>query len=157
MIEKLNKKDIESLLQEQFIARLGFQADGKTYVVPINYVYDGTYLYAHAIEGRKMNMMRKNPKVCVEVDDYTDMWRWKTVIAWGQFEELSDSTQKLKALNMLLQRELPLQTTSHMHLTASWPFSDDELEEVEGVVYRIKLGRKSGQCEFISVTPAGVV
>ncbi len=47
------------------------------------------YVYGHTMEGMKINMMRKNPRVCFEVDVMQNMANWKSVIAWGEFEELS--------------------------------------------------------------------
>lgn len=55
---------------------------------PITYVYDGKAVYAHTQEGMKLHMMRENPHVCFEVDHMDDLANWRSVIAWGTFEEL---------------------------------------------------------------------
>jgi len=43
---------------------------GLTYVVPVIYAYDCDGLYVASIEGQKASMMRENPSVCFEVDEY---------------------------------------------------------------------------------------
>lgn len=55
-----------------------------TYVVPVNYVYDGKFIIAHSVAGMKIQMMRKNRDVCFEVDEMKSITNWKSVIAWGQ-------------------------------------------------------------------------
>ena len=84
----MNAAEIEQLLQQQLVGRIGCHVDGLTYVVPVSYAYEGNYIYCHALEGMKINMMRKNPDVCFEVDNTKNLANWQSVIAWGSFEEL---------------------------------------------------------------------
>lgn len=152
MLGKLNTTDIEAVLNEQCIGRIGCHADGTTYIVPISYAYDGEYIYAHTREGLKMTLMRKNPSVCFEVDVMHDMANWKTVIAWGMFEELNDPTERRKALQLLVDRILPLVSSETTHLFPSWPFADNNLEAIKGIVFRIRLEKKSGRFETNNTT-----
>jgi nitroimidazol reductase NimA-like FMN-containing flavoprotein (pyridoxamine 5'-phosphate oxidase superfamily) len=41
MLRELNDHQIETLLKDQFIGRIGCHLAGVTYIVPVNYVYDG--------------------------------------------------------------------------------------------------------------------
>jgi nitroimidazol reductase NimA-like FMN-containing flavoprotein (pyridoxamine 5'-phosphate oxidase superfamily) len=50
------------------------------------------------LQGRKVEMMRQNNEVCFEVDEIYDMSNWKSVVAWGAFEELKGSHERQKAL-----------------------------------------------------------
>ena len=72
MIE-LDRGQIDELLREQFVARIGCQADGEVYVVPIIYAYDGDAFYVASVEGRKVELMRAEPRVCFEVDRYEEL------------------------------------------------------------------------------------
>jgi nitroimidazol reductase NimA-like FMN-containing flavoprotein (pyridoxamine 5'-phosphate oxidase superfamily) len=87
---ELSRGEIEAFLRGQRIARLGCHADGVTYVVPLIYAYDDGAVVAVTTEGRKTAMLRENPRVCVEVDEYdTDgKGSWRSVIAHGTYEEL---------------------------------------------------------------------
>lgn len=87
---ELSREEIEEFLRGQRIARLGCHADGVTYVVPLVYAYEDGAVFAVTTEGRKTALLRENPRVCVEVDEYdTDgKGSWRSVIAYGSYEEL---------------------------------------------------------------------
>src|SRR6476661_1514067 len=84
MIGELNEAEIDALLKEKAVGRIACHEKDFIYLVPLSYAYDGQYIYIRSLEGTKVNIMRKNPQVCFEVDDITDMANWKSVIAWGR-------------------------------------------------------------------------
>jgi len=94
MLGKLSDVQIEQVLHEQFVGRIGCYADGKIYVVPVTYVYDDAYIYAHSKEGLKVQMMRKSPQVCFQVDAMENMTNWRSVIVWGEYQELKRKRAK---------------------------------------------------------------
>jgi len=89
-MRELTPAEIEEFLLGQRIARLGCHAGGETYVVPVIYAYGDGAIVSVTQEGRKVAMLRENPRVCVEVDEYdTDgHGSWRSVIAYGNAEEL---------------------------------------------------------------------
>lgn len=147
MFGKLNADQIEELLKSQFIGRIGCHANGVTYVVPVSYAYDGTYVYGHTYEGMKVDMMRKNPMICFEADDTKNLANWQSVVAWGEFEELKDGKERDEAVQKLVGRVLPVITSETMHLSPQWPFPAENAADVTGIVYRIKLTEKTGRYE----------
>lgn len=147
MIGKLTHKQIESLLHTSLIGRIGCHSDGHTYVVPISYAYDGEFIYAHTEEGMKLKMMRSNPNVCFEVDDIHDLSHWSSVIAWGEFKELTEGEQKSRALKALLSRHLPIVTSATTQLGDIWPFVPNDLVDIPGIVFQIRLSKKTGRFE----------
>ncbi|GAO40998.1 pyridoxamine 5'-phosphate oxidase family protein [Flavihumibacter petaseus] len=151
MIGKLTSAEIEQVLSQQVIGRIGCHAKGKTYVVPISYAYDGDFIYGHTQEGLKIDMMRDNPSVCFETDCFDDMANWKSVIAWGLFEEIRDAGDREHALNQLLQRNLPMISSETTHITPNWPFVPENRNEIGGIVYRIWLREKTGRYEKTAV------
>lgn len=90
MLGELDGLQIEDLLMSLPVGRIGCHAEGITYIVPINYVYENDTIYAHSKKGMKMDIMRKNPDVCFQVDAIDDLLNWESVIAWGKFEEIID-------------------------------------------------------------------
>jgi nitroimidazol reductase NimA-like FMN-containing flavoprotein (pyridoxamine 5'-phosphate oxidase superfamily) len=88
---ELSDDEIQEFLGGQRIARLGCHADGTTYVVPLIYAYEDGAVVAVTTEGRKTAMLRENPQVCVEVDEYDADGKgsWRSVIAQGTYEELA--------------------------------------------------------------------
>ncbi len=100
---QLNRDEIDDVLKTQVIARLGCHQDGRTYVVPVAYAYDGEAVYVHSYEGQKLAMMRGNPDVCLEIEDLRGPVDWRTVLAWGRYEELSGPPAD-RALELLMAR-----------------------------------------------------
>jgi hypothetical protein len=90
-MRELSADEIEDFLRSQRVARLGCHAGGETYVVPVIYAYGDGAVVTVTQEGRKVAMLRENPRVCVEVDEYDADGRgsWRSVIAYGEAEELA--------------------------------------------------------------------
>lgn len=147
MLGTLEKNEVEDFIRRQVVGRIGCHADGVTYIVPVSYAYDGTYIYAHSEEGMKTTIMRKNPNVCFEVDHMTDMANWKSIISFGVFEELTDTAERNKGIKILSERILPLVSSETTHLFKNWPFPDNDTSNVSGVVFRIRLTEKTGRFE----------
>jgi nitroimidazol reductase NimA-like FMN-containing flavoprotein (pyridoxamine 5'-phosphate oxidase superfamily) len=160
MIGQLASVEIESLLRQQVIGRIGCHNSDLIYVVPISYAYDGKYIYCHTYEGKKIDLMRKNPKICFQVDEMNDMANWKSAIIWGDFEELTDRTERHKALRILLERRLPIISSITTHLGKAWPFSSEdvsELNNIPGIVFRISIKEKTGKFESTSVSSLAMI
>jgi nitroimidazol reductase NimA-like FMN-containing flavoprotein (pyridoxamine 5'-phosphate oxidase superfamily) len=148
MLGELNKEQIETLLNTENIARLGCYADGKIYLVPVSYAYDNGYIYAHSKDGMKVQMMRKNPKVCIEVDAMQNMANWQSVIAWGNFEELKDKESQMKGMKLLMDKLKPLMASETAQ--PSHGLISSHQQDVKGfhaVAFRIKLEEKTGRFE----------
>jgi nitroimidazol reductase NimA-like FMN-containing flavoprotein (pyridoxamine 5'-phosphate oxidase superfamily) len=149
MFGKLENAQVEKVIADNFIGRLGCHADGKTYVVPISYAYDGGFIYARTFEGLKISMMRKNPNVCFQIDEMENMANWKSVVAWGTFEELTGEEERNEGLQKLIERILPDISSDTVKLSPQWPFPTDDYTKIEGIVFRIRLTEKSGRFEMI--------
>lgn len=102
MIERLSEEEVDAFLREQFVGRIGCHAAGETYVVPVIYAWDGECAWVISVEGRKVEMMRANPRVCLEVDEY-ERGSWRSVILWGRYEEL-DADGFERAREVLVER-----------------------------------------------------
>lgn len=147
MLGKLSKKEIEALLSKEVIGRIGCTDGDMVYVVPISYAYDGSFVYCHTHEGMKIDIMRKHPAICFEVDHLHNMANWQSVVIHGIFEELTDPKLRKDALERLHGRVLPLVSSETTHLSKDWPFQSDELHKIKGVTFRIRLGEKTGRFE----------
>jgi uncharacterized protein len=147
MFGKLSDVEIDEFLKSNLVGRIGCTDETRTYVVPISYAYHQGNVYAHTHEGMKLDMMRRHPNVCFEVDDTRDTGDWKSVIAWGTFEELTDTQQKQIALDQLSRRELPYLASSTMRLGANWPFTNGDINHIGGILFKILVAEKSGRFE----------
>ena len=149
MFKNLSSKQIEKVISGNIFGRLGCHADGETYIVPISYAYDGEYIYFRSFEGLKLSMMRKNPKVCFQIDAIKDMANWESVIAWGDFEELTNEKDRNMGLKKLMSRTLPKVTGEMEKFSAEWPFPTSNYSQIEGIVYRIRITKKTGRSEML--------
>lgn len=150
MIGELTPQQIEQLLHQEVIGRIGCHARDRTYVIPVTYAYDGMSIVGQTGNGMKVRMMRENPKVCFEVDRLCDHTSWQSAIVHGVFEELygDDATA---ALHLLLERlRAP---ASHEGAMAphgagrSVPYGGEETGPREEVIYRISIQEKTGRFE----------
>src|SRR5688572_25374324 len=92
-IRLLPADEIEALLRSAIVGRIaccghGAAGDGRPYLVPLAFGYDGESIYAHSAPGRKLDLMRVEPRVTFEVDEAQAPDRWRSVIAEGTFEEI---------------------------------------------------------------------
>ena len=148
MLGELTSEQIEHLLHSEVVGRIGCHAENRTYIVPINYAYDGEFLYGHAAPGMKLEMMRANPEICFQVDHRAGLSDWQSVIAWGTFEELQgfDAT---RAMELLLDRLLPLLAGADPSATGDKARATlapgTPVEHL--VVYRIRLRERTGRFE----------
>ena len=95
MIGKLTKTEIEELLDKNRLARLACHDGNKNYIVPISYVYDGRSMICHAVKGQKIRMMRENPSVCLLVDEIKSFPNWRSVVVWGEYQEIREERERL--------------------------------------------------------------
>jgi nitroimidazol reductase NimA-like FMN-containing flavoprotein (pyridoxamine 5'-phosphate oxidase superfamily) len=149
MLGELSAQEIEELLSIEVTGRIGCHADGRTYVVPITYAYQSTFVYCHSPDGLQIRMMRKNPVVCFEVDRVEDLGNWRSVIATGRFEELS-GREALDAMDVLIARFMVIERLNDPH--PSYVFRESEVEPPradgrEIVLFRIHLAKKTGRFE----------
>src|ERR671911_673928 len=105
-IHELPTEEIEALLRTAIVGRIAccghsLTGDGRPYLVPLAYGYDGDAIYAHSGPGRKLNLMRAEPRVTFEVDEAEAPDRWRSVIAEGMFEEIDDPQQRAAALAVI--------------------------------------------------------
>ncbi len=147
MFGELARKEIEEVLARQIVGRIGCHADGRTYIVPISYAYDGEFIIAHTVEGLKIQIMRSNPEVCFEVDVLENMGNWKSVISWGIFEEIENKYERNLAIQKLSKRIFPKIASKTVQLSPQWPFPPDDPDKITGIFFRIRLYEKTGRYE----------
>jgi nitroimidazol reductase NimA-like FMN-containing flavoprotein (pyridoxamine 5'-phosphate oxidase superfamily) len=147
MFGQLSVEEIEDVLKNQLLGRIGCHLNDTTYIVPVCYAYDGACIYARTYEGLKINMMRENPKVCFEVESIESMVDWKTVVCQGVYEELTEKPKRDKGIQILHERVIPLIANKTLRLSAQWPFSETDSGNLKGIIFCIHLNEKTGKFE----------
>ncbi len=148
MLGVLNHEQIEHVLHDNVIGRIGCHADGRTYIVPVTYFYYAGSIYGLTAAGMKMDMIRNNANVCFEVEQIQDYANWQSVIAWGVFHELKDQ-EAVEALNILTEGLSPhyLSQTSLQDISGLKIEDEFPNKRINDIVYRIDLVEKTGRFE----------
>lgn len=110
---------IQAILSQCKVLRLAMIDGARPYVVPLNYGYQmqgdcATFYFHCARQGRKLDLLRRNPNVCVELDCGHKLtsggdvacrygYCYQCVIAEGTAMELTDPVQKIEALEILMR------------------------------------------------------
>jgi hypothetical protein len=108
-----DEKVMISIIEKAMICRVGMCWKGEPYVIPMNFGYWDNYIYLHsAEEGRKLDILRNNDKVCMEFDVDVELgqsqeacktsMKYKSVLIFGTAVILKDITEKKRALDMIM-------------------------------------------------------
>jgi len=88
-IEELKTEECFKVLTEKRVGRIACAHENQAYIVPFHFAFDGSkYFYAISMLGQKIQWMRSNPRVCVEVEDVKNQFDWTSLVAFGRYEEL---------------------------------------------------------------------
>jgi nitroimidazol reductase NimA-like FMN-containing flavoprotein (pyridoxamine 5'-phosphate oxidase superfamily) len=106
MSVKMTSEEIEQFLACARVGRLGMVVNDEPYVVPVGFGYCKGKVFFHTCEkGLKMNILRKNPSVCFEVDEaLSDVTMYKSVIILGTAEIISEEKKMIPYLQKLIDK-----------------------------------------------------
>jgi nitroimidazol reductase NimA-like FMN-containing flavoprotein (pyridoxamine 5'-phosphate oxidase superfamily) len=93
VIREMTEDECRRALERLNFGRLGCARDNQPYVVPIYFSYDGRHLYGFSTPGQKIEWMRANPLICLEVDERTSPDDWMSVVVAGRYQELPDTPE----------------------------------------------------------------
>ena len=142
LVQELSESDCFALLQRNTVGRLGYACFEQPYVVPVHFSFDleRQCFYGFSTIGDKVRCMRRNPRVCMEVDEIDDKDQWQTVVAIGRYREIqSDPAEEVsrERARELFQRR------------AQWWFPAiakvGAKEHERAVIYRISIDRLTGR------------
>jgi nitroimidazol reductase NimA-like FMN-containing flavoprotein (pyridoxamine 5'-phosphate oxidase superfamily) len=86
MERTLSETEMNALLQSEVYGHLACSDNGKPYIVPLAYVFQNGVLYGQTTEGKKVEILRRNPLVCFQVQQQKEN-EWRSIMCWGSFEE----------------------------------------------------------------------
>jgi len=142
--EITDQAQIKDILDRASVCRIALCDNNVPYIVPVNFGYAGDCLYIHcASEGRKVDILRRNPKVCFEVDidhalvagatpcSYT--FNYRSVIGFGIAVFVENAAKKRKGLDAIVKHY----SGSHSS------YSDDALAKV--TILKIEIESMTGK------------
>jgi nitroimidazol reductase NimA-like FMN-containing flavoprotein (pyridoxamine 5'-phosphate oxidase superfamily) len=137
--EITEREIIDAIINRALICHLACTMNEQPYVVPISFGYDGDCIYFHSSpSGKKISILKDNPRVCLAfetdveiVKDPNNACDWtvhyKSVIAEGIAEELTQPSEKALALNKIMEH----------YSGETWSFPENELQKTS--IWRIRL------------------
>ncbi|MBS0416076.1 MAG: pyridoxamine 5'-phosphate oxidase family protein [Proteobacteria bacterium] len=110
LVQEMTVDECRAELQVVNFGRLACARDHQPYIVPVYFAFDGKHLYGITTPGQKIEWMRANPRVCLEVDARPSHDLWMSIVVLGRYEELPDAPEyghvRAQALEILQKRTL---------------------------------------------------
>ena len=142
--EITDKSEIEAILDRALVLRIALSYEDTPYVVPVCFGYKNECLYIHsAREGKKLDMLRQNNRVCFEFDIDAGIkksgspCRWgmkfRSVIGTGTARFVEDPAEKRYGLGAILAQ----------YSSESFEYPDSEIEKI--VIIRIDIEEMTGK------------
>ena len=103
-VEDMSPAEMHALLQRESFGHLGCARDGRPYVVPMHYAYDGKDLYFFTTQGMKTRFIQANPQVCLQVEEIIDSTSWRSVMVVGRATELTLAEEMRQAMKLITER-----------------------------------------------------
>jgi nitroimidazol reductase NimA-like FMN-containing flavoprotein (pyridoxamine 5'-phosphate oxidase superfamily) len=141
-VNELSAAECWEVLSRTHVGRLACARADQPYVVPISFSYDvlANCIFSFSAVGKKVDWMRENPKVCVEVEEVADRYNWTTIVVFGRYDEIGDTPDergvRARALKLFEER-------SRWWFPAVAKIGSEERPAV--VVYRIHVETVSGR------------
>jgi nitroimidazol reductase NimA-like FMN-containing flavoprotein (pyridoxamine 5'-phosphate oxidase superfamily) len=83
-------QECEELLGRVSVGRLACALDNQPYIIPVAFAHEPGHFYVFSTAGKKIEWMRQNPKVCLEVDEIGSRSNWTSVVVNGTYVELRE-------------------------------------------------------------------
>ena len=146
--EIVDKKVMVSIIEKAIICRVAMCWQDEPYVIPMNFGYRDNYIYLHsAREGRKLDILRNNNKVCIEFDVDVELMqsqvacntsmKYKSVLAFGKVVILKDVAEKKKALDIIINHYYHHNSPSVFH------YPENALGKV--IIIKVKIENMTGK------------
>ncbi len=147
-LQQLSTEECHLALANARFGRLASARDNQPYIVPTHFVVEDDQIYAFALPGQKLDWMRQNPRVCLEVDTVNGGNEWVSVVVTGRYEELPDTPEyrPLRERAHDLLQERPMWWEPGAVATAD----RDQTQGFAPVYYRVSIDHLTGRRGLVS-------
>jgi nitroimidazol reductase NimA-like FMN-containing flavoprotein (pyridoxamine 5'-phosphate oxidase superfamily) len=143
--EITRRADVDELVREALVCRLGFAVESEPYIVPVSFGFDGDFIYFHTAKtGKKIDFIEANRRVCFELERDVKLqqhpsnpcnwsFSYESVIGYGYVKELDAPEDKFHGLNQIM-----------IHYSGrEWEFEAASLESTR--VWRVEIESMTGK------------
>lgn len=110
------KPEMEQIIKKCDVCSLGMvDSNNEPYVLPMNFGYAEDTVYLHsAREGRKIDILRNNPRVCISFSTDHDLYfvneevgcswgmKYRSILVYGKVEMIDDYDERVEALEHIM-------------------------------------------------------
>ncbi|MEO6877806.1 MAG: pyridoxamine 5'-phosphate oxidase family protein, partial [Gemmatimonadaceae bacterium] len=107
---ELTPEECNALLGSRNVGRIAFALNDRVEIQPINYVFDGSWIFGRTSTGAKLSALVQHPWCAFEIDDVHDVFDWASVVVKGTFSILDPrigSLHTYQRANTLLRNLVP--------------------------------------------------
>ena len=101
-VEELSDSEITEVLGRVRYAHLACCRGSYPYVVPVHYAFEDGSIFIFTTEGKKADIIKENPNVCLQAEEVTDNQHWVSVIVDGVAERLTVGPEHDRALDLIV-------------------------------------------------------
>jgi hypothetical protein len=144
-------REMELLLERMPVGRMAVNTTDGPYAVAVNYLFlEGNIYFHSAHEGRKIEALRADPRICFLVDDVGPLVLfekgcgisqiYESVVCFGKVEFVEDPIEKRRVLECMLrkfmtsERQIPPIADKDIHRTA---LAKIVIESMSGKAHRL--------------------
>jgi uncharacterized protein len=137
-------KEINGIIKRCRVCRLAMFDDGQPYIVPLNFGYDGRFLYFHAaLEGRKIDIIKRNNRVGFEFDILHDITAAERACDWGATYESVIGSGTAEIVADLKAKKEALEWIMRQYGGGTWDFPEEILQKT--LILRLRILEISGK------------
>lgn len=114
---RFDRATVNEVLDEAYIAHVGFVVDGEPRVLPMTYGRDGDVLYLHGAAGNAMLRASADAEVCVTVtlldglvlarSAFHHSMNYRSVVLFGTATKVTDDVEKRHAFDVIVDHVVP--------------------------------------------------
>lgn len=111
-----HKPELERIINRCDVCHIAMvDEENKPYVLPFNFGYKDGEIFLHSAQkGKKIDILKNNNNVCVAFSTDYEMrfrdehvacsysWKYRSILAYGKVEFITDYEKKEEALNVLM-------------------------------------------------------
>jgi uncharacterized protein len=113
--EITDQAQIDEIIRRSTVIRIALMDNHIPYIVPMCFGYDGNTFYLHsAREGRKIDLLKRNPRICFELETDCEVKRsekpcsftmkYRSVMGYGTAAFVEEPGAKARALGIIMRQ-----------------------------------------------------
>ena len=119
-VEDMPLEEMRALLSRIGYGHLGCAREGRPYVVPMHYAYDGECLYLFTTEGMKTGFIEANAEVCMQVEEVKSVSSWQSVMVTGRAERIIKQDEREHAMQRITETNPTLTPALNQTQVDAW-------------------------------------